>query len=97
MPTHRTVNQHEKRDGLPAAPLLRAARDRILDWWNAAYRPGADRPLAERFALEAAASLPGIPPTASDLDSYHAAMSLQRLRLKRNQQAPEWSGHRYVK
>ena len=97
MPTHRIVNQREKRDGLPAAPLLRAAHDRILDWWNAAYRPGADRPLAARFALEAAASLPGIPPAASDLDSYHGAMSLQRLRLKRNQQAPEWKGHRYVK
>ena len=38
MPAHRKVNQHEKRDRLPADPLLRTAQERILDWWNAAYR-----------------------------------------------------------
>ena len=60
MPTHRTVNQREKRDQLPTDRLLRAAQDRILQWWSDAYRENPNRGLAERFALEASVSLPGI-------------------------------------
>ena len=96
MPAHRTVNQREKRDRLPADPLLRTAQERILDWWNAAYRENPDHPLAERFALEASVSLPGIVPSDADLDSYYSALNLQRLRLKQNQQVPEWSGAAYL-
>lgn len=76
-----------------------------FDGWLGRF---TSRPFAHRFARptirtprvspsKRAASLPGIPPTASDLDSYHGTMNLQRLRLKRNQQAPEWSDDRYVK
>ena len=96
MPTHRTVNQHQKRDRLPADQLLRAAQDRILDWWSSAYRATPAQPLAERFAVEASASLPGIALPDSDLDSYYSALNLQRLRLKQNQQVPEWSGAPYL-
>ena len=96
MPAHRTVNQREKRDRLPADRLLRAAQDRILGWWHAAYRADPDHPLAERFMLEAAVSLPGIVPAATDLDACYSALNLQRLRLKQNQQVPEWSGERYL-
>ena len=96
MPAHRKVNQHEKRDRLPADPLLRTAQDRILDWWNAAYRENPDHPLAQRFALEASASLPGVGAADADLDSYYSALNLQRLRLKQNQQVPEWSGTPYL-
>ena len=96
MPAHRTVNQREKRDRLPADPLLRTAQERILDWWNAAYRENPDHPLAERFALEASVSLPGVVPSDADLDSYYSALNLQRLRLKQNQQVPEWSGAPYL-
>ena len=96
MPAHRTVNQRQKRDRLPADPLLRTAEERILDWWNAAYRENPDHPLAERFALEASVSLPGIVPSDADLDSYYSALNLQRLRLKQNQQVPEWSGAPYL-
>ena len=95
MPTHRRINQ-EKRDRLPAERLMRAARDRILDWWDAAYRESAGRSLAERFALEASMSLPGMVAADGDLESYYSALSLQRLRLKQNQQVPEWSGNRYL-
>ena len=96
MPAHGKVNQHEKRDRLPADPLLRTAQDRILDWWNAAYRENPDHPLAQRFALEASASLPGVGAADADLDSYYSALNLQRLRLKQNQQVPEWSGTPYL-
>ncbi len=96
MPTHPRVNQHEKRNQLPADPLLRAAQDRILDWWNAAYHENPDHPLAQRFALEASASLPGVVAADTDLDSYYSALNLQRLRLKQNQQVPEWSGTPYL-
>lgn len=96
MPANRVVNQREKRDRLPADRLLRAAQDRILGWWHAAYRADPDHPLAERFGLEAAVSLPGIAPGATDLDACYSALNLQRLRLKQNQQVPEWSGERYL-
>jgi SAM-dependent methyltransferase len=96
MPAHRKVNQHEKRDLLPADRLLRTAQERILDWWNAAYRESPDHPLAQRFALEASASLPGVVAADADLDSLYSALNLQRLRLKQNQQVPEWSGTPYL-
>ena len=92
MPAHRKVNQHEKRDRLPADALLRTAQERILDWWDAAYRENPDHPLAQRFALEASASLPGVVTADTELDGYYSALNLQRLRLKQNQQVPEWSG-----
>ena len=96
MPTHRTVNQREKRDKLPADLLLRRAQDRILDWWDSAYREQTGHALAERFALEASVSLPGIQPEDSDLDNYYSALNMQRLRLKQNQQVPEWTGVSYL-
>ena len=96
LPTHRTVNQNEKRDRLPSDRLLRAAQDRILGWWHDAYRADPDHPLAERFMLEAAVSLPGILATETDLDGCYSALELQRLRLSQNQQAPEWSGAKYL-
>ncbi len=95
MPAHAKVNQ-QKRDRLPADNLLRVAQDRIMEWWHLAYREQPDHPLAERFALEASVSLPGIEPEDSDLDSYYSALSMQRLRLKQNQQVPEWTGERYL-
>ena len=96
LPTHRTVNQKEKRDLLPSDQLLRAAHDRILGWWHDAYRADPDHPLAERFMLEASVSLPGILEAEVDLDGCYSALELQRLRLSQNQQAPEWSGAKYL-
>ena len=52
MPAHRQVNQHEKRNLLPGDRILRQAEERILVWWNEAYRsgtePGPWRPLRRR-------------------------------------------------
>jgi SAM-dependent methyltransferase len=96
LPTHRQVNQHEKGDRLPSERLLRAAHDRILGWWHDAYRADPDHPLAERFMLEAAVSLPGILTAETDLDGCYSALELQRLRLSQNQRAPEWRGTKYL-
>ena len=100
LPAHRRVNQHQKRDRLPSEDLLRRARGAILEWWNSAYLSTADLGLARRFGVEALASLPalhgpeemsrsgGIP----DPEDVYAAMGLQRLRLRQDQQVPEWTG-----
>ena len=68
----------------------------MLHWWHDAYRENPNRALAERFALEACVSLPGVADVDADLDSYYSAVHLQRLRLKQNQQVPEWNGERYL-
>ena len=96
MPVHRRINQHEKRDRLPGDRILRSAQDRILTWWNSAYRDRSRPILAERFTMEAAASLPGITSTTPHLDDVYSALSLQRMRLRQNQQVPEWSGEKYL-
>ena len=96
MPAHRTVNQQEKRDRLPGDQILRSAQDRIMTWWSSAYQCGPDPLLPERFVLEASASLPGMMAPSSELDDVYAAMSLQRMRLKNDQQVPEWGGERYL-
>ena len=97
MPAHRTVNQHEKRDRLPGDQLLRSAQDRIMSWWASAYRDAPDSLIGARFVVEAAASLPAMTSPESDLDDVYAAMSLQRMRLKNDQQVPEWSAERYLR
>ncbi len=96
MPAHRTVNQREKRNRLPSDQILRVAQDRIMTWWCSAYQRDAKNVLAERFMLEAAASLPGVTLPVSNLDDVFAAVSLQRMRLKHDQQVPEWGGERYL-
>ena len=96
MPALRRVNQREKRHLLPGDRILRQAEERILAWWNDAYRNAPDRLLGDRFAVEAATSLPGVSSGSDRLDDYYAGLALQRVRLKHNQQAPEWTGERYL-
>jgi len=91
LPADRRVNQHGKRDRLPSADALRAARDAIAAWWQAAYLQPADAVLPGRFAAEARASLPGLDiGTACHPDDVQAAMALQRMRLRQDQGVPEW-------
>ena len=96
MPVHRRINQREKRDLLPGDRILRSAQDRILTWWNSAYQDRSKPILAERFTLEAVASLPGTFSATPHLDDVYSALSLQRMRLRQNQQVPEWSGEKYL-
>ena len=91
LPADRRVNQHGKRDRLPSEALLAAAAEPIRDWWQASYLIGEVLP--GRFALEAAASLPGlgqIPVADLRPDQLLDAMQLHRLRLRHDQQVPEW-------
>jgi len=48
--------------------------------------------LDERFRLEALARLPTLDRSNFDLADIFDAMSLQRLRLARDQRIPEWNG-----
>lgn len=94
MPSHRNVNQREKRNRLPGNDILKAAQDRILGWWNYAYQD--DRALEKRFWLEATASLPTVRSDGSELGDIFDALCLQRMRIKRDQQAPEWEGENHL-
>ena len=95
MPAHRAVNQHEKRALLPADRLLQSARDRVLSWWESAYV--RDLPtVSERFWLEATSSLPTVNADKKRLNDIFDAVCFQRLRLKHDQQVPEWRGERHI-
>jgi hypothetical protein len=92
LPADRRVNQHKKRDLLPADELLKRAATAIQEWWQRAYL-AADTPLLpQRFMAEARASLPGLDnPGAATSDEIFAALRVQRLRLRHDQQVPEWA------
>jgi len=94
LPSTRTVNQHQKRNRLPSAASLAAARERIENWWKAGYALASDVHTAGRFFLEARTSLPVIGGDKGwlDIDDVFDAVGIQRLRLKENQQIPEWRG-----
>ena len=95
MPTHQTVNRNEKRARLPADNLLRSAEDRMINWWEAAY---TDDPsvVSERFWLEATSSLPKVRSSGSTLNDIFDALCFQRMRLKHDQQVPEWLGEQHL-
>jgi len=88
LPSDRRVNQHQKRDRLPSAGMLRDARDRILDWWEKAWL--SDPALRGRFGQETAAAFPVADP--GDPELVFAAVEWRRLRLRQDQQVPEWHG-----
>ena len=94
LPAHRRVNQHQKRDRLPSEDALRRSRDAIVGWWSAGYLTGVDAVLPLRFGEEARASLPALGGTGElpGADDVFTAMGLQRLRLRQDQQVPEWTG-----
>jgi hypothetical protein len=87
LPSDRRINQHQKRDRLPSASRMQEARDRIIGWWSDAWL--GDRALAERFRREVVAALPV--QNADDPVDVFDGLSWRRLRLRQDQQAPEWS------
>jgi hypothetical protein len=89
LPTHRSVNQRQKRDRLPGVGLLHSAKDRIEEWWQKGYVNAGRESLRERFMTEASATLPILREEIS-LDDVFAAVSLQQMRLKHDQQVPVW-------
>ena len=96
MPSNRSVNQNEKRAKLPSSRLMLASRDRIMSWWESAY-DSSSHLIRERFVIEAASSLPGVMPSAEDLDSFFDGALAQRTKLRHDQRVPEWAGEKYVR
>jgi hypothetical protein len=92
LPTHRDVNQRQKRDRLPSTALLRASEERIKSWWNAGYLGSENPLLGERLFSEARASLPALGGTGISLDDLFIALGFQAIRLKNDQQVPTWEG-----
>ena len=95
MPANRSVNQHKKREKLPSARLMRASQDRIMSWWEAAYRTAVPV-IRERFVHEASASLPCPDPADLDSDALFEGVLSQRSRLRFNQRVPEWAADEYL-
>ncbi len=91
MPAGRSVNQREKRARLPSDAVLRSAEDRIVHWWEKAYASMAT-PIHDQFWIEAKSSLPTLAAGDTGLTDLFDALRLQRIRLKRDQQFPEWEG-----
>jgi HNH endonuclease len=90
LPATPRVNQHVKRDRLPSASALAAARESIVAWWEQAWL--SDLALRTRFERETVAALPV--GTGGSSEDVFAALEWRRLRLRQDQQVPEWPGFR---
>jgi len=86
MPTTVTCNGL-KRDMLPSAEQLLAARDRISAWWNDAW---LRQDMETRFTEEARAALP-LPDINDVVEQVFTGLQIQRMRLRVDQQIREWS------
>ncbi len=90
VPANRTINQREKRDRLPSRETLRAARDRMQNWWGEGYLGSADLQLRDRFRIEARSSLPTLEQVELQLDEVSDGIELLQLRLENDQRIPVW-------
>jgi SAM-dependent methyltransferase len=92
LPANRTINQNQKRDKLPSAPKLERAHELIQNWWHSAYIVCGNEIIPERFYREAKATLPSVSTCKAplSLEEVFKGVSWQRLRLKQDQQIPEW-------
>jgi hypothetical protein len=93
LPAHREVNQRLKRDRLPSATTLFRSERRIVGWWEGAYLGRAGSNLPNQFVQEARASLPAFSTDAAG--DIFASVCLQRIRLRHDQQVPEWEAEAY--
>ena len=90
MPANKQANR-KKLDKIPSAQLMNAAKEWIVEWWNEAYSIDM---YSDRFLTEAEASLPIIRSSKVEnhLDRIFMGIQNQRIRLKTDQQIPEWNG-----
>lgn len=86
LPTDRRINQHQKRDRLPSADRLASAHGRIVGWWQSSWL--SDEALRARFRREVVAALPV--QDASNVAEVFDGLAWRRLRLRQDQQIPEW-------
>lgn len=87
-PARPAVNRNAKRDRLPSAAALAAAREGVQAWWRQAW--ANDDALADRFWREVEAALPN--QGGRDFDDVFAGLEWRRLRLRQDQQVQEWPG-----
>jgi SAM-dependent methyltransferase len=87
-PARPTVNRNIKRDRLPSAAALAAARTGLQTWWEQAW--DAEPALAERFWREVDAALPGQGDRSFN-DAFEG-LEWRRLRLQQDQQVRQWGG-----
>jgi SAM-dependent methyltransferase len=93
LPTHKEVNQRQKRDRLPSADHLREAEKRIISWWTNGYSLERNEVLTDRFFAEAESALPWLDAAvAVNVEDVFQGLEVQRLRLHHDQQVPEWKG-----
>jgi SAM-dependent methyltransferase len=90
LPAASEINRRGKRENIPAATTLAAAKPLITAWWQAAY-VGEGEALAKRFAEEAQTTLP-IGQGQCSLDELFQALDFRRLRLRQETQIAEWHG-----
>lgn len=88
LPSDPQINRHAKRDRLPAAELIENSHDRIADWWHRAWL--RHPVIAERFRIEAFASLPIIEDEDNIAAMVLAGVKARRFALRLDQQIPEW-------
>lgn len=84
------MNQHQKKDKLPGASLLRASQDRIQEWWGRGYLGAGNRVLPDRFITEAGATLPMLAGEPGGLDDVFEAVGMQQMRLRADQGVALW-------
>jgi ubiquinone/menaquinone biosynthesis C-methylase UbiE len=90
VPSDSKVN-NDKRDRLPSEKKLVEAKERMLQWWEAAWLDGdGDSNQKQRFFAEANIALPSLTPNNDSIDDLFEALLLQRGRLKDMQQLNEW-------
>ena len=70
-------------------PILAASGTRLAKW-EQAYLCNSESHLPEQFLHEARASLP--PFSTDAAGDIFASVCLQRIRLRHDQQVPEWEG-----
>ena len=87
-PAHSSVNRNAKRDRLPSASAMAAARERMEAWWCQAW--ASDEALCSRFWQEVGAALPA--QGGRNFDEVFSGIEWRRLRLRQDQQVQEWTG-----
>lgn len=92
LPANRTVNQRLKGDKLVTPSTLEHAKDRLLEWWYAAYLENESSYLRDRFLTEANAALPmkGASDSVEPVEAIFDGLLVRRSALKHDLQLPDW-------
>nr|WP_082008584.1 class I SAM-dependent methyltransferase [Photobacterium gaetbulicola] len=82
-----TTENLNKKDRVPKSKRLTSSKDRIIDWWQAAWQTEQEQ---TRFFDEAVLSLPNLPPQCRNFEDVFEAMGLQIKGVKSRLLVGEW-------